>query len=134
LNLDSPSGSEGYALLTGGASGIPTTRSVSVGFVRIDQEPAEDARGVTDIIEGELLELSIVFRDAVPGSIVTDVRNANYAYLAAAEGRIEMDEADRMIAEALSTLGDHDLAPVVNDSGELDYEIEQVLAITRSYA
>lgn len=48
--------------------GLPTLEDVSVGFWRLADQLAED--GVTDIIKGDLDEIGVVLRGAVPGSRV----------------------------------------------------------------
>lgn len=47
---------------------------VSVGFMRLADQTAED--GVTEIVRGELDEVSLVLRGAVPGSRVMSVRTS----------------------------------------------------------
>jgi|GEM_PF-5892588 len=64
-----------------------TLTDVSIGFFR--RESADAANGVVDITKGDLDEVSLVLRGAVPGSVVTGQRSAPMSP--------DLDEALRII-------------------------------------
>lgn len=63
---------------------------VSVGFNRMQERTADD--GVTEIVKGELLEVSLVYAGAVPGASVLSIRDRR---------RAQLTELDRQADEAL---------------------------------
>ena len=77
------------AMLPPDDGGPPTLEDVSVGFWRTADQLAED--GVTDIIKGDLDEIGVVLRGAVPGAKVLAVRSARTG---------EMIEVDSVVAIA----------------------------------
>ena len=77
------------AMLPPDDGGPPTLEDVSVGFWRTADQLAED--GVTDIIKGDLDEIGVVLRGAVPGAKVLAVRSARTG---------EMVEVDSVVAIA----------------------------------
>lgn len=54
-----------------------TLDSVSVGFLRLEDRTGDD--GVVDIVRGDLDEVSVVLRGAVPGAEVLSIRSARGA-------------------------------------------------------
>lgn len=70
-----PRAKQAYAQLKSGSLG-----EFSVGFMRLADAPPPDAdlrrMGVVDIVEGELDEVSVVLRGAVPGTKLLNVRGA----------------------------------------------------------
>lgn len=77
------------AMMPPDGDGPPTLEDCSVGFWRLADQLAED--GVTDIVKGDLDEVSIVLRGAVPGAKVLAVRSARTG---------EMVEVDSVVAIA----------------------------------
>lgn len=76
---------QAYAQLKSG-----TLDDVSIGFWRLADRTAED--GVTEIVEGDLDEVSVVLRGAVPGAKVMAVRSARTGEMIAVDSVVAIAE------------------------------------------
>lgn len=113
-----------------------TLTDVSVGFWRLADRTADD--GVTEIVKGDLDEVSVVLRGAVPGARVLAVRSARtgeqvdldaVVAIAAKKAAGEIDQATA--DEALAMLSSGTGTPPVESgggSGDDAPDLDQVLA------
>lgn len=84
---------QAYAQLKSG-----TLDDVSIGFWRLADRTAED--GVTEIVEGDLDEVSVVLRGAVPGAKVMAVRSARTGEMIAVDSVVAI--ANKVAAGEIS--------------------------------